>query len=56
MLRRFLILGQRGDRNKVGTRNIFPFERYLKYSILVSSCDLPRIDDPYSHDRLWSRR
>jgi hypothetical protein len=48
MLRSLLILGQRGDRDKVGTRNIFPLERYLKSSILVSSCDLPRIDDPYS--------
>jgi hypothetical protein len=30
MLRRLLVLGQRGDRDKVGTRNIFPLERYLK--------------------------
>jgi hypothetical protein len=41
MLRRFLILGQRSDRDKVGTRNIFPLERYLKSSILAPSCDLP---------------
>jgi hypothetical protein len=41
MLRRLLVLGQRGDRDKVGTRNIFPLERYLKYSILAPSCDLP---------------
>jgi hypothetical protein len=27
MLRRLLVLGQRGDRDKVGTRNIFPLER-----------------------------
>jgi hypothetical protein len=47
MLKRLLILGQRGDRDKVG-RNIFPLERYLKSSILAPSCDLPRIDDPYS--------
>jgi hypothetical protein len=48
MLKRLLVLGQRGDRDKVGTRNIFPLERYLKSSILASSCDLPLIDDPYS--------
>jgi hypothetical protein len=47
-LRRLLVLGQRGDRDKVGTRYIFPLERYLKSSILAPSCDLPRIDDPYS--------
>jgi hypothetical protein len=48
MLRRLLVLGQRGDRDKVGTRNIFPLERYLKSSILAPSCDHPWIDDPYS--------
>jgi hypothetical protein len=30
MIRHFLVLGQRRDRDKVGTRNIFPLERYLK--------------------------
>jgi hypothetical protein len=48
MLRRLLVLGQRGDRDKVGTRNNFPLEGYLKSSILAPSCDLPWIDDPYS--------
>jgi hypothetical protein len=33
MLRRLLVLRQRGDRDKVGTRNIFPLQRYLKSSI-----------------------
>jgi hypothetical protein len=41
LLRRLLFLGQRGDRDKVGTRNIFPLERYLKSSILAQSCYLP---------------
>jgi hypothetical protein len=41
MLRRLLVLGQRGDRDKVGTINIFPLERYLKSSTSVPSCDLP---------------
>jgi hypothetical protein len=41
MLRRLLVLEQRGDRDKVGTRNIFPLERYLKSSMLAPSCDLP---------------
>jgi hypothetical protein len=36
-----LVLGQRGDRDKVGTENTFPLERYLKSSMLVPSCDLP---------------
>jgi hypothetical protein len=48
MIRSLLVLGQRGDRDKVGTRNIFPLERYLKSSMLAPSCDLPWIDDPYS--------
>jgi hypothetical protein len=48
MLRRLLVLRQRGDRDKVGTRNIFPLERYLKSSILAPSCVLSWIDDPYS--------
>jgi hypothetical protein len=48
VLRYLLVLGQRGDRDKVGTRNIFPLDRYLKSSILAPSCDLPWIDDPYS--------
>jgi hypothetical protein len=48
MLRRLLVLKQRGDRDKVGTKNVFSLERYLKSSILTPSCDLPRIDDPYS--------
>jgi hypothetical protein len=48
MLRRLLVLGQRGDRNKVGTRNTFPLERYLKSSILAPSCNLPWIYDPFS--------
>jgi hypothetical protein len=48
MLRRLLVLGQIGDRDKVGTINIFPLERYWKSSILTPSCDLPWIDDPYS--------
>jgi hypothetical protein len=43
-----LVLGQRGDRDKVGTGNTFPLERYLKSSIMASSCYLPWIDDPYS--------
>jgi hypothetical protein len=30
MLRRLLVLEQRGDRDKVGTENSFPSERYLK--------------------------
>jgi hypothetical protein len=47
MLRHLLVLGQRGDRDKVGTRNIFPLERYLKSSILSPSCNLPWIDDPF---------
>jgi hypothetical protein len=37
ILRRFLVLEQRGDRDKVGTGNTFPSERYLKSSILVPS-------------------
>jgi hypothetical protein len=36
-----LVLGLRGDRDKVGTRNIFLLERYLKSSTLAPSCDLP---------------
>jgi hypothetical protein len=48
MLRRLLVLGQRGDRDKLGTWNIFPLERYLKSLILAPCCDLPWIDDPYS--------
>jgi hypothetical protein len=48
MLRRLLVLGQRGHRYKVGTGNIFTLERYLKYSILAPSCDLPWVDDSYS--------
>jgi hypothetical protein len=48
MLRRLLVLGQRGDKDKVGTRSIFPLERYLKSSTLAPSCDLPWLDDPYS--------
>jgi hypothetical protein len=48
MLSRLLILEQRGDRDKVGTRNIFPMGRYLRSSILAPSCDLPWINDPYS--------
>jgi hypothetical protein len=48
MLRRLLILGQRGDRDKVGTIKNFPLERHLKPSILEPSCDLPWIDDVYS--------
>jgi hypothetical protein len=41
MLRRLLVLRQRGDRDKVGTLNTFPLERYLKSSMLAPSCDLP---------------
>jgi hypothetical protein len=48
MLRRLLVLGQRDDRDKVGNRNIFPLEIYLKFSILAPSCDLPWIDDSCS--------
>jgi hypothetical protein len=48
MLRRLLVLEQRGDRDKVGTKNTFPLERYLKSSMLALSCDLPWIDDPFS--------
>jgi hypothetical protein len=48
MLRRLLILEKRGDKDKVGTRNTFPSERYLKSSILAPSCNLPLIDDPFS--------
>jgi hypothetical protein len=48
MLRRLLVLGQKGDRDKVSNRNIFPLERYLKSLILAPSCDLPWIDNPYS--------
>jgi hypothetical protein len=48
MLRCLLVLGQRGDRDNVGTKNIFPLERYLKYSILAPSCDLSEIDDSFS--------
>jgi hypothetical protein len=40
-LRRLLVLGQRGDKEKVGTGNTFPLERYLKSSIMASSCYLP---------------
>jgi hypothetical protein len=40
MLRHLLILRQRGHRDKVGTGNIFPLERYLKSSILAPSCNL----------------
>jgi hypothetical protein len=47
MLRHLLDLGQSGDRDKVGNRNIFSFGD-LKSSILAPSCDLPWIDDPYS--------
>jgi hypothetical protein len=56
MLKCLLILGKRGDRDKVGTGYIFPLERYLKSSISAPSYDLPRVDDPYANDRLWSRR
>jgi hypothetical protein len=28
--------------------NTFPLERYLKFSILAPSCNLPWIDDPFS--------
>jgi hypothetical protein len=31
--------------NKVGTRNNFPLERYLKSLIVAPSCNLPWIDD-----------
>jgi hypothetical protein len=48
MLRRLLVLGQRGDRDKVGTRNIFLWRDTWKYSILASTCNLPCIDDPFS--------
>jgi hypothetical protein len=48
MLRRLLVLGQRGDKDKVGTGNTFPLERYLKSSKLAPSYDLPWIDDPSS--------
>jgi hypothetical protein len=48
VLRCLLVLEQRGDRDKVGTGNTFPLERYLKSSILAPSCDLPWIDDPFS--------
>jgi hypothetical protein len=48
MLRRLLVLEQRGDRDKVGTGNTFPLERHLKFSILAPSCNLPWIDDPFS--------
>jgi hypothetical protein len=48
MLKRLLVLGQRRDRDKVGTRNIFTLERYLKCSTMAPSCDLPWIHDPYS--------
>jgi hypothetical protein len=43
-----LVLGQKGDIDKVGTGKFFPSERYLKSSIMAPSCDLPWIDDPYS--------
>jgi hypothetical protein len=56
MLRRLLVLGQRGDRDKVGTGNTFPLERYLKSSIVALSCNLPWIDVGILNDRLWSRR
>jgi hypothetical protein len=56
MLWCLLVLGQRGDRDKVGTINIFPLERYLKSWILAPSFDLPWIVYPYSYDRLWSMR
>jgi hypothetical protein len=46
MLRRLLVLGQRGDKDKVGTGNTFSLERYLKSSMLAPSCNLPWIDDP----------
>jgi hypothetical protein len=48
MLRRLLVLGQRGDKNKVGTGIIFPSERYLKSSTVAPSYNLPWIDDPSS--------
>jgi hypothetical protein len=41
MLRRLLVLEHIGDRDKVGTINTFPSERYLKSSILAPSCNLP---------------
>jgi hypothetical protein len=41
MLRCLLVLGQRGDRDKVGTGNTFPLERYLKSLIVPPSCNLP---------------
>jgi hypothetical protein len=41
MLRRLLVLGQRGDKNKVGTGIIFPSERYLKSSTVAPSYNLP---------------
>jgi hypothetical protein len=40
--RRLLVLGQRGDRDKVGSRNIFPLGKYLKSSTLAPSCDPAR--------------
>jgi hypothetical protein len=43
-----LVLGQRGDRDKVGTENTFPLERYLNSSMLAPFCNLPWIDDPSS--------
>jgi hypothetical protein len=48
MLRRLLVLRQRGDKNKVGTGKTFPLERYLESSMLAPSCDFPWIDDPFS--------
>jgi hypothetical protein len=36
-----LVLGQRGDRDKVGTGNTFCLKRYLKSSIVAPSCNLP---------------
>jgi hypothetical protein len=54
MLRRLLVLGQRGDRDKVGTRNIFPLERYLIFNfgtVMGSSLNWRSI----LNDRLWSR-
>jgi hypothetical protein len=44
---KLLVLEQRCDRDKVGTGNTFPLERYLKSSMLAPSCDLPWIDDPF---------
>jgi hypothetical protein len=48
-----LVLEQRGDRDKVGTRNIFPLERYFEIFNLVTILQSSLNYQPILNDRLW---